>query len=239
MIIRALIVDDEQSCRDSLRNILQNYCEEVEITDTSDSVEDAYAKILLTKPDVVFLDIMMPPSDGFALLNKFKSADFEVVFTTAYDEFAIQAIKHSAMDYILKPVNVSEIVNAVARIKEKKSARQQQKQPIQRIALPTKESIQFIEPSLIIHAESEAGHKTIFYLKNGKQMLINKDLAEYEALLLPYGFFRPHRSHIINCLEVKEYVPDRSGGCAIMTDGKIVPVGLKRKDEFLALFKAN
>lgn len=238
MIIRALIVDDEQSCRDSLRNILQNYCDEVEIIGMPDSVEAAYENILQSKPDVVFLDIMMPPADGFALLNKFKSVDFEVVFTTAYDEFAIQAIKHSALDYILKPVNVSEIVNAITRIKDKKSA-EQKKNPIERIALPSRESIQFIEPSMIIRAESEAGHKTMFYLKNGKQLLINRDLAEYETLLLPYRFFRPHRSHIINCLEVKEYVPDRSGGCAIMADGKIVPVGLKKRDEFLELFKIS
>lgn len=237
-MIKTLIVDDERHCRESLRNILQTYCEDVDVIDVADSVDSAYEKIITLKPELVFLDIVMPPTDGFALLNKFKSTDFEVVFTTAHDQFALQAIKHSALDYVLKPVNISEIVNAVEKVKNR-MATQLKSQPVQRIALATKESIMFMEPSLIVHLESGLGHKTVFYLKNNKQITVNKDLSDYESILKPFRFFRPHRSHIINCLEVREYVPDRSGGCAIMTDGKIVPVAPKRKEEFLSIFGAG
>ena len=235
-MIKAIIVDDELSCRESLKNIVHSYISDVNIIDTASSVDAAYEKILLLKPDLVFLDILMPPADGFVLLNKFKNRNFEVIFTTAHNQYALQAIKHSALDYILKPVNVMELVDAVEKVKDKFLQRTQHQQPV-RISVPTKESLVFLEPSLIIHAESELGHKTAFYLKNNKRIVANRDLVDYEQVLIQVGFFRSHRSHIINWLEVKEYVSDRNGGCVIMTDGKLVPIAAKKKDEFLGLFK--
>lgn len=235
-MINALIIDDELTCRESLKNIVHTYITDVTIVDMANSIDTAYEKILLLKPDLIFLDVIMPPLDGFVLLNRFKKVNFEVIFTTAHNQYAIQAIKHSAIDYLLKPVKIQELVDAVERIMDKIAKRNQHTQPI-RIAVSTRESMVFMEPSQIIHAESEKGHKTVFYLKNNKQVIANKDLSDYEQTLGEAGFFRPHRSHIINWLEVKEYVSDRYGGCVVMTDGKIVPITAKKRDEFLSLFK--
>ncbi len=189
---------------------------------------------------MLFLDIEMPRLDGFELLEELGDISFEVIFTTAYDEFGIRAVKVNALDYLLKPVQNHELKTAIEKYKNKKgektevlfSNQTQNKQP-NRIALATKESIEYVAPEDIILCSSESNYTMIFLVGNRKK-LISRTLKDVEQWLKGHGFYRAHNSHLVNLQHIKEYVRTE-GGYLLLSDGRTLPVARNRKEELLKI----
>ena len=246
--ICALIVDDEKRHHETLGKMLSNFCPEIEVIGNASNVQEAIDLIQKKQPDLLFLDIEMPGGNGFTLFDNFEEPPFEVIFTTAHDLYAINAIKYAALDYLMKPVNIKELQEAVARAakvlskkdnsvgREKinvlKSNLKLEDKRFTKIALPSSDGIDFIEAESIIRAEAERSYSN-FYLENGKKILVSKPLKEYEALLEQCNFFRVHKSHMINLAHLEKYVKGK-GGYVIMKDGSHVDVSVRKKDDLLS-----
>ncbi|MEO1261158.1 MAG: LytTR family DNA-binding domain-containing protein [Bacteroidota bacterium] len=246
-MLTSLIIDDEQRNRDTLERMLQNFCPQVQLLGKVDSVKAAIDFMDSQMPDVLFLDIEMPGGNGFTLLEHYENPTFEVIFTTAHDLYAINAIKFAALDYLLKPVNIRELQEAVKRAEnkmaEKSGADNQKKyealrsnlaQPdrkFTKIAMPTSEGIDFIEADDILIAQADRSYAR-FHLKSGKKVVVSKPLKEYEELLEQCNFFRIHKSHMVNLNHIEKYVKGK-GGYVIMDDGSHVDVSVRRKEELL------
>ena len=244
-MIRAIIVEDEEKARGNLIQILSEYCKDVELVDSQDNVQDGIKSIREHKPDLVFLDVHMQAETGFDLLEQVGKVDFEVIFTTAHNEYAVKAFKFSAIDYLLKPVDIDELVNAVQKVGEKidedaTKERYQlivenlkdQKSRFNKIALPTTDGLIFVQVSNIIRCESEDNY-THFFLADGERILVSKTIKYFEELLTDQDFFRIHQSHLININHIKEYHKGE-GGYAIMSDDSSVIVSRRKKEAFLA-----
>lgn len=245
-IIKCIIVDDELRARNGLKKLIENYCEDAVVVDMADSVANARIAIAEHAPDLVFLDIDMPGGDGFDLLEQLDDIPFEVIFATAYDQFALKAIKFSALDYLLKPIDLEELIAAVNKVHKKKGTAPDKERyqslkaniaqkNLERIALPAADGLTFVNIKDIIRLQSD-GSYTIFHTTGNKNIMVTKSLGEYEEILEENGFFRTHHSHIININRVEKYVRGR-GGYVVMDDGSSVDVSARRKDEFLALLK--
>ncbi len=245
-IIKCIIVDDELRARNGLKKLIDNYCEHIVVADMADSVANARIAIAEHKPDLVFLDIDMPGGDGFDLLEQMDSIPFEVIFATAYDQFALKAIKYSALDYLLKPIDLEELITAINKVHKKKGILPDKERyqslkvniaqkNLERIALPAADGLIFLNIKDIIRLQSD-GSYTVFYTSGNKNILVTKSLGEFEEILEENGFFRTHHSHIININRVQKYVRGR-GGYVVMDDGSSVDVSARRKDEFMALLK--
>ena len=246
-MLNAIIVDDEVQSRETLERMLVNFCPQVTIVGKAASVAEAVPLIDDHQPDVVFLDIEMPGGNGFTLLEHYEEFPFEVIFTTAHDLYAINAIKFSALDYLLKPVNIRELQEAVKRAEKKigvqSEADRRQKidalrsnlaegeQSFSKIALPTAEGIDFIEVDDVIRVEAERSYSN-FHLKGRRKIMVSKPLSEYEALLEACNFFRIHKSHMINLNHLEKYVKGK-GGYVIMNDDSHVDVSVRRKEALL------
>jgi two-component system LytT family response regulator len=246
MKIKSIIVDDEKHGRENLAGILMQHCPDVVISGEANSVESAISLIRQHTPDLVFLDIEMPKANGFQLLEHFKELNFEVIFVTAYDIYAIKAIRFSAADYILKPINYKELKSAVEkvvkrihlkeeneRIKELHRNIQQPENP--RIGLPTGDRIEFIDVKSIIHCRGEGNYSHVF-LENGNHVLVAKTLIEFEELLQEHGFIRTHKSHLVNLKHVNAYVKS-DGGMLQLSNGEKVAVSRRRKEQVLKMLK--
>lgn len=243
----AIIVDDEERHHETLGKMLTNFCPEIQLLGDAYNVAEAVNLIKIKNPQLVFLDIEMPGGNGFTLFDNFEEPPFEVVFTTAHDLYAINAIKYAALDYLMKPINIRELQEAVARaskiISKKEGASSNEKINVLRsnlkledkrftkIALPSSDGIDFIEAETIIRAEAERSYSN-FYLENGKKILVSKPLKEYEALLEQCNFFRVHKSHMINLTHIEKYIKGK-GGYVIMKDGSHVDVSVRKKDDLL------
>ena len=242
-MIKAIIIDDEQDCRDAIINILNKYCSNISIAGQAGNVHDGLALIRAKEPDVVLLDIQMPDGTGFDLLEKVSKVDFQVIFVTAYDQFALTAFKFSALDYILKPIDPQELIKAAEKIRlappgfdeltQKMNILLRNKNGLERITLPTLEGLSFVDVKDIIRCEA-AGNYTWFYIDSGKKTLITRTLKDYDELLTPLGFFRVHHSHLVSLKYIDRYIKG-DGGLVIMTDGAKVDVSRRRKDEFLKM----
>lgn len=244
-MIRSLIVDDEEKSRETLKKMVQNFCQDVEVVGEAASVAEAVDIIDEENPDVVFLDVEMPGGNGFTLLEKYDKPPFQVIFTTAHDLYAINAIKFAALDYLLKPVNIKELQEAVSKVEKSeeddeirieqyealKSNLSQTDKKFTKIALPTSEGIDFFEADDIIRAEADRAYSN-FFIKGGKKIMISKPLKEYEALLEECNFFRIHKSHMVNLNHLKKYVKGK-GGYVIMDDESYVDVSVRRKEALL------
>lgn len=239
--IRALIVDDEHDGRTGLMNLLEKYCPEVEVADMAEGVNDAFCKITNLNPQLVFLDIKMDDGTAFDLLKRFTSIDFRIIFVTAYDEYAMDAIHYSAMDYLLKPVRPVLLVEAVKKMKgefrfekieEQIDLLLQPKPQRKKIALPSSDGLIFVPFSSIMRCESDSSY-TIFVLDSGRKIMVSRTMKEYETLLPGNTFFRIHKSHIVNLDYISQYI-NRDGTFVIMENGDNVPIARNRRDEFLA-----
>ena len=243
---KAIIVEDELHSREFLKNIVTAYCPELTIAALAGSVEEGVAAIKQHQPDIIFLDIEMQTGTGFDLLQQFPQPSFEVIFTTAYDHYAIRAIKFSAVDYLLKPIDIEELRQSVAKVIEKKkgSTGQQALQILlknlqapqtaeQSITLSTSDGLEFIPLHQIIRIEA-SGPYSHFYLKEKKKIIVSRNLKEYETLLTDHGFFRVHNSHIINMKEVKRMIKT-DGGYAVMSDDSNITISPKKKEEFFEM----
>ncbi|MCB9290339.1 MAG: response regulator transcription factor [Lewinellaceae bacterium] len=249
MKIKAVILDDEAHSIETLQWKLENYCPEVEVVATFDDAQKGLQYLKSNPPDLLFLDIQMPMLNGFDVLEELGPAlSFDVIFSTAYDQFGIQAIKASALDYLLKPVQNKELKEAVEKYIRKRAAapgfREGQLQglmenvgaehdgKIGKVALATRESIEFVDPQEIVLCSSDSNY-TMIFLSSGRKKLISRTLKEFEDLLTPFNFYRPHNSYLINLSKVKEYIRS-DGGYIVMDNQMKVPVSKSRKDELLA-----
>jgi len=243
--IKVLIVDDEINGRENLRAVLQTYCPEVEIVGEANSAMSAIELIQELKPSLLFLDIEMPGGDGFKVLEFFKKPNFQVVFVTAYDQYAIKAIRFSALDYILKPIDIMLVKAAIDRHQQAKEEDTRLQQFIdnkqlpnsnKRIALPLVDKIHFVEVQHIISCKGEGSYTTIFTTE-GKKYLVSKPLIEYEDILADYGFLRTHKSHIVNRSHISTFIKS-DGGYLLMSDGSNIPVSRRKKEAVLLELKA-
>ena len=243
-MIRAIIVDDEEKGRLTLKNLIGKNCPSIELIDLCDSVEMAIDSILKHQPDLVFLDIEMPFQNGFALLEKFNKPNFDVIFITAYDHYAIKAIKYSALDYLLKPVDTDELKEAVTKIENKKKSVLPQMPDFElllsnlklkgnsaKIAVPTFDGLQMLSSTNIIKCTANESYTEIV-LSDGKKIMVSRILKEYEDLLSDFNFFRVHNSCLINLAHVNKYIKG-DGGYVVMSDGESVEVSRRKKNELL------
>lgn len=244
MSLRAVIVEDERHSRETLKNLLEEFCVDITVIGTAANVNDAVKTIKELKPDVVFLDIELQTGTGFDVLGQVSHLNFEVIFTTAFEQYAIKAIKFSSLDYLLKPIDLDELQRAVNKAQTKKNKAvykkqletlmlnlKSQKPNLNKICLATSDGFEFIEINDIIYCKAE-GSYTIFKLKNSEKLLVSKNLKEYENLLLEQGFMRVHNSFLINLKEVKKYMK-ADGGYIIMTNNDTVSISRSRKVDFL------
>jgi two-component system LytT family response regulator len=241
-MIKAIIVDDELDCCETIAALLESFCPDVELTGIYHNGVEALPIILQKQPDLVFLDVEMPKMNGFEMLEQLPQVNFDIIFTTSYDQYALKAIRFSAIDYLLKPIDREELQKAVqkVRMRSQRNISQQveilmQKlhQPakaIGKIALPTMEGLQMIPVNSIISCESDSNY-TILLLKNRKRLIISTTLKEIEEVLEDHSFVRVHRSYLVNLNEVEKYVKGE-GGYLIMSDGSMIDVS-RNKKEFL------
>jgi two-component system, LytTR family, response regulator len=243
----AIIVDDEKHCREVLEHLLQRHCNQVKILASCANGEEALAALAKQQPDILFLDIEMPGMNGFELLEKFHSPEFEIVFTTAYNEYAIKAIKHSALDYLLKPIDKDELIQTIERAREQRTIKASQrvdnlleilniKKKNRRFAVPTLEGLIMIDPETILYCESDSAYCKLFFINQERPLVISKTLKDVEEALQGNEFCRIHHSYLINMKCVQRYIRGE-GGEVIMNNGAHLPVSRSRKQDFLNLLE--
>jgi len=240
MEITCVIIDDEPNNISNLQAILRDHCPGVMVLATAQNADEGVSAIRMHQPGLVFLDIQMPGKSGFEVLKEFPAPAFEVVFITAYDQYGIRAIKFSALDYLLKPINIPELKQAIAKARERLAAKdkdrklenllaymQRGQKESPKIALPTLSEIRYIKIDEIIRCEASDNYTT-FYTA-GEQLLVCKTLKEFAELLQPHGFVRTHQSHLININFVKSLLKE-DGGALVMKDQTKVPISRQNKD---------
>ena len=238
---KVIIIDDEVAGRTLIRQYLDAYPTLIVVGEANNGV-DAVRLINEFKPDLIFLDIQMPGASGFDLLKALSSINFEVIFITAFDHYGIQAIKFSALDYLLKPINITEFKEAIAKAKEKIDNKKKNhnidnlldyikagKKDSPKIALPTLNEIMYIKVSTIIRCEADNNY-TSFFLDNGEQILVCKTLKDFAELLQPHDFVRTHQSHLVNLQFVKSYLKE-DGGMLLLTNQNKIPISRQNKDK--------
>lgn len=246
--MKVLIVDDEQSSRELTTRLLQTYCPQAEIVACASSVEEGYKEILQHDPDLIFLDVQMQDGTGFDLLNRFQNLRSNIVFVTAHEQFAIFAFKRSAIDYILKPVSAPDIVNALKKAESRLNESewnlqmktllhntQESQVHRQKIILKTMERIYSIPSGEIIRLHSEGSYTEVF-LKDGKRIVVSRQLKEFDELLSPSGFLRVHQSHLVNTDYI--FCFEKSENQITMKDNSLVPVSTRKKDHLLEVLNA-
>ncbi|HSC36626.1 MAG TPA: response regulator [Chitinophagaceae bacterium] len=246
-MITAIIIDDEMKGRIALRQKIKDYCPEVSLLGEAADGREGLQLIEQLHPDVVFLDIEMPVLDGFGMLQQLERKQFHLIFTTAYNQYAIKAIRFAAFDYLLKPVDIEELRNAIGKIKEQQlqqdTGRRLQvlehnlknKYALNKIAISTRDGLQLFNIADIIRIEAQSNY-TVFSFTSGPKRTVSKTLKEFETLLPSDLFFRPHHSHLINLHYVKRYLKG-DGGQVEMQNGDYVDVSRKRKEDLLKLLK--
>lgn len=248
-MISALIIDDEVNGAESLQLMLKKYCNDLSIDAVCNSSKEGYQKILKIKPELVFLDIQMPHMNGFELLAQLPERNFEVIFTTAFDDYAIQAFKVNAIDYLLKPVDPHDLIQAVqkASLRIKSQAGQgniekllaglrQQHFRIKKLAVPVNDGVNFIDLEEIPRIEADSNY-TVVHTVNGNRYIVAKTLKEYEELLADYNFIRIHSSTLINLQLVDKYIRG-DGGFVQMKDGSQLEVSRRRKQDLVMRLNA-
>jgi two-component system, LytTR family, response regulator len=245
-MLRAIIIDDERSSRNALRQKLINHCPQVDVIAECENGEEGIKSIEEKNPGIIFLDVEMPRMNGFTMLQQLKEHNFEIIFITAYDHYAIKAIKFSALDYLVKPVEITDLKVAVEkaaakRIKSSGNAALEtllqnlmnKEKEQHRIAIPSMDGLQFIVTGDILYLEASSNY-TSFYLVNNKKITVAKTLKDFEDLLPPTLFVRIHHSHIININCIEKYLKG-DGGQVMMKNGVVLDVARRKKEEFLKL----
>jgi two-component system LytT family response regulator len=243
--MNCIIVDDDKSCIETLEGILKQFCSRVQIVGTATNITDAVKLVNATSPDLVFLDVEIGKELGFDLFNYFSSPQFEVVFTTAHEKYALKAIKSSCYDFLLKPVVVQEVVSVVSKLENEKKKDpsgnvnvlmdnlRSKDNTLQKIAIPSVEGYAFINVNDIISLEAD-GKYTKIVTASGLKSLSTKNIGEFEELLNPAFFFRTHKSWIINLNHVKKFLKNESQ--VLLSNDSTADVSSRKKDEFLKLF---
>ena len=241
--LKTVIVDDEADAVNFIRSIIQEYCPKLVVTGTAHNASDGVQLITEHQPELVFLDVEMPHGSGFDLLARFPEKMFDVVFITAFIQYALKAIKFSAVDYILKPINISEFIEAVDKVTEKRTQLFNQnvnylallenlKSTVPtKLAIPTTEGMEYLNTGEIVRIEADRSY-CWFYMLDLAKHLVSRNLKEYQDLLTDRNFFRPHNSHLINLEFVKKFVR-QEGGYIEMADGSQIPISRIKRDLFL------
>lgn len=246
-MIKTVIVEDETKGRNILKTLLTRYCEDIELVAEASNVAEAKKILSSVNAQLLFLDIAMPDGNGFDVLNALPYKTFEVIFTTAYEQYAIKAIKNNASDYLLKPLNIGELQQAVAkvsmRIQEHRTFEtvsipvqfNSNKTQLSSLAIPINDGLEFIPFENIVYLTAKGSYTQIFC--NDKVVLLSsRPLKDYEQLLPQFKFFRTHHSNIINLSYIRHYHRG-DGGYVTMTDGSNIDISKRKKKEFLDLFK--
>ncbi|RMG71800.1 MAG: DNA-binding response regulator [Bacteroidetes bacterium] len=251
-MLKAVIVEDEKNSQELLKELVEEYCDGIMVAGIAGGVAEALEAIATHSPDLLFLDIELPDGDGFQVLEKSPDKRFDVIFTTAYDQYAMRAFKFSATDYLLKPVDIDELQAATTRVREKREAGgtdntdqlqaliqnlRHMNQPLKRIVLPTTNGFTVVNPEDIIRCESDRNY-TFIFLNDKRRILVSRTIKEYDEMLSEYNFFRIHQSHLINLNYLKNYTRGR-GGYVELTDGSVIDVSARRKSEFLKRMAAD
>ena len=248
-MIKAIIIDDEPYCCEALEMMIGKFCPEITVAAVLYSGADAIETLEQFSPQLVFLDIEMPYMNGFEFLEKVGSVNFGLIFTTSYDQYAIKAIRFSALDYLLKPIDREELIQAVAKVsKSLQSPTELQlelllqkfntpKSPIKKIAVPTMEGLQMVEIDTIISCSSDSNY-TNFFLKNNKKLTASRTMKDVEELLADFSFLRVHNSFLVNLNEIHKYFKGE-GGYLVMSDGTNIDVSRSRKDMLLQKLQPN
>ncbi len=239
--MRAVLIDDEISNVENLSTLLERHCPQVTIIATAQSVGAAVDAIEKYLPDLVFLDIQMGGQTGFDVLKLLPTRNFEVIFVTAYDQYGIQAVKFAALDYLLKPIDIEELMNAVNKAERKLATQiqtsqldfllQQLKKPetnVSKIALQMQSEIRYVALSEIVRCEADNTY-THFFLSSDEKILVSKSLKEYADLLRPSGFLRTHQSHLVNPKYVKSWLKE-DGGMLLLISGEKIPISKPNKE---------
>ena len=246
MTLKALIVDDEFNARNNLKILIDEFCPELKIIGLVESAEEARIIIEKEKPDVVFLDIAMPKEDGFSLLKSYENRDFSVVFTTAYNEYALKAFKENAIDYLEKPISIDDLQKAVQKVMKVHGSNEQitpaelselvdeaMEDKNDRISVPTRDGYVIIRNTDIVHLEASDNY-TMIYLIDGSRHLSSKNIKVYEENLNQEVFFRTHKSHIINVEHHLKEFSRSEGNMAVLTNGINVPIARRKMSNFLS-----
>lgn len=247
-MLRTILIDDEEDARVILRSFLESHCPQVEIIGEADSVKSGIELIQSASPDLVFLDVRMSPGTGFDVLEGVEEVNFQTIFVTAHDEYAVRAIRVSALDFLLKPVDIEELISAVEKVSQEGTSttedvryqviKEELAQPSSqtgRMVLPTQEGFQVVATESIVRCEADRNY-TIFWFDTGKKVLIPKTLKFYEELLTPSGFFRIHQSHLVNLSYIVEYKRRKKGGIIFLKDKLELPIAESRKMNFQRMF---
>ena len=244
-LLKAILVDDELSSLQNLQQKLAKFCPDVQVVASAQKPEDAILLIQQHKPDVIFLDIEMPRMNGFRMLDELGNYDFEIVFTTAYNHYAIEAIRISAFDYLTKPIAIKDLQKTIERLAQRSQLHTKDKMEAfrgslaspksqeEKMAIPTSDGLEFIPIKSIVHIESSSNYSKIFLI-DGKKILVTKLLGDFEEMLQSYHFFRVHNSHLINLSQIKKYTRGE-GGQVMMQNDHVIDISRRKKEEFLKL----
>lgn len=243
-MIRTLIIDDELNNRNKIRELLQNNFPNIEVVGEAEGVQRGKSMISALSPDLVLLDIRLEDGDAFDLLKQIGNINFKIIFITAYEEYALKAIKFSALDYLLKPVLFEELQSAINKA-EKQISHELNIQLAElsnnlnpsrnkRIVLKTMEKLHLVPTTEIIRCEADKNY-TLFFLSDKRRIIVSGSIKDYEDILSEQGFFRVHKSHIINLSFVDSYVKS-DGGSVLLTDGTFIPVAMRKKQQLIELF---
>jgi two-component system LytT family response regulator len=246
-MLKAMIIDDEQRASDALRLMIERAVPEIQQVAVCNDARLAADMLHQFQPALVFLDIQMPHLNGFQLLERIPNKNFKIIFTTAYNEYAVQAIRFSAFDYLLKPVDIEELQMAVQRFLQSSDDYRQQYELLKnilhnmqlaspaefRLALPTREGVHYLQPGQVVHCEA-IGNYTRIVLHDGRRIVVSKTLGEYDTLLTPHQFIRTHKSHLVNRKFIS-FVDHE--GFAVLSDGTRIEISRRRKDEVMAALR--
>jgi len=243
-MLRTLIIDDEKNNRNKIREMLENHFPNVEVVDEADGVKSGLESIVNHAPELVLLDIRLKDGDAFDLLNQLGQVNFKIIFITAYEEYALKAIKFSALDYLLKPVLLDDLKAAIAKavsqmlnelnLKLLELSNNLKTSPNKRIVLKTAEKLHFVPVQDILRCEADKNYTT-FFLTDNKKIVVSGSIKDFEDILSEQGFYRLHKSHIVNLSFIKSY-EKADGGTVILSDGSHVPVAMRKKNQLIELF---
>ena len=247
-MLRTIIIDDEEHQRSAIEKMVRKYCKNVEVIASADGVEKGIKSIKKYNPDLVLLDIKMKDGTGFDLLERLQPIDFKVIFITAYDQFAIKAFRWSALDYLLKPVDPDELVDAVSKAKDtiqkdfliqmenlreliKSKASGHKKKNVK-----TFDNIHLVSLKEVMYCQSDGNYVT-FHLQNGEKIMVSSSLNNYEEMIAEHGFFRVHKSYLVNLKYIRRF-EKAEGGFVILENEIKIPVASRKREQFLEIFQS-
>ncbi|MGC4040658.1 MAG: LytTR family DNA-binding domain-containing protein [Flavobacterium sp.] len=245
-MLRAVVIEDVKIIREKNIEIIQSACPNISIIGEAASVQSGVRLIKQLVPDIVFLDVEMPDGTGFDLLQRLKPIHFKVIFITGYEEFAIRAFRFSAIDYLLKPLNPIDLIEAVKKAEDSMGkeifemklnnlfTNLERPKNLQKLILKTTEKIYSVNIQDIVNCESDKSYTT-FHFVNAPKLLVSSNLKDYDTLLKPHGFFRPHQSHLINMAYFDHFIKTEGGNTIVMKNKTVIPLAVRKKEEFLEL----